>query len=177
MLVRRPSSVLRPLLAAVLLAALPVGGPARASPEEAGRRAPIWRERTVSQHAPFVAGECGACHRAGSRPSPATVVKPLPGLCLDCHDDFHTSVSRAVERATARVSCTSCHTPHNSANAKLLLYPGGLPAGSGASDSTGALATTAAAVPKAVLVDLGDATGGRRLPGADEAAAPPRRLR
>jgi predicted CXXCH cytochrome family protein len=120
--VRRPSNrALRLLLATALLVPLGLSPSARAASGAASRRAPIPTKIAVSEHAPFAAGECGACHRQDGRPSSASVVKPPPGLCLDCHDDFHNSVSKTVERAAARVSCTSCHTPHNSTKAKLLL--------------------------------------------------------
>ncbi len=102
------------LIAAALLAAPP------ARPEPGHRYAPIASGLARSEHAPFLAGECGACHRVeAGRPGP--LVKTVPSLCLDCHDDFATRLPKGRTHGTPPVNCGACHTPHNSEKANLLL--------------------------------------------------------
>jgi predicted CXXCH cytochrome family protein len=121
MLAPRPSNRARPLFAAALLALLTVAPPGLASSRTAGRGAPIAPEQAVSEHAPFAAGECGTCHRDDAAPSAASLLKPPPGLCVDCHEDFHEGPPKRLARRSAGASCTSCHSPHNSTKRKLLL--------------------------------------------------------
>ena len=107
-------------LAAASLLAVALLAPARARPETGGRHAPIPRGVALSQHAPFLTGDCGACHLGdASRPGP--LVKPVPGLCLDCHEEFASRLPKGMTHARPPVNCNACHTPHNSEKAKLLL--------------------------------------------------------
>ena len=74
----------------------------------------------ASSHAPYEAGECAICHAGDNPKQPGPIRKPLPELCLDCHEDFAAVLKRPNTHPPARSACTTCHNPHNSAHPKLL---------------------------------------------------------
>ena len=107
-------------LAAAALLVLAFLAPARAPARPTSRYAPVAHGAAISQHAPFLTGECRTCHqRDGADPGPLR--KTVPSLCLDCHDDFATRLPKGMAHARTPVNCGACHTPHNSGKAKLLL--------------------------------------------------------
>ncbi len=66
-------------------------------------------------HRPYRDGNCGACH-TDSSPAGQSLKAPINQLCGNCHspgDGFNHPVND-------RVTCASCHDPHQSSNAKLL---------------------------------------------------------
>ena len=75
----------------------------------------------VSSHAPFEADDCKICHQSADPKQPGPLQKPVPSLCLDCHEEFDAVLKRAHTHAPARAACTSCHNPHNANYPKLLL--------------------------------------------------------
>jgi len=86
-------------------------------------------------HAPVRAGECIACHSPHAGPAPKQLARAGNALCLGCHKETHTRHrSSAVLGALTRVpenfpvergelSCTGCHVPHQSPNARLFRKP------------------------------------------------------
>ncbi|HWO57737.1 MAG TPA: cytochrome c3 family protein [bacterium] len=63
-----------------------------------------------SQHPPFEARECGACHEAG-----ATEVRGDRQLCGQCHDETIAAIDGmpVVHAAMAdSAACMTCHSPH-----------------------------------------------------------------
>lgn len=75
----------------------------------------------VSSHAPYEAGDCSICHRGDNSKPVGELRKPIPDLCLDCHEEFSGVLKRPHVHAPARKACTSCHNPHNAMFPKLLL--------------------------------------------------------
>jgi predicted CXXCH cytochrome family protein len=67
-------------------------------------------------HGPVAVNDCSVCHKeAGNH-------KFLPidvaSLCHDCHDKEYSVVHRAAVNA---VTCTKCHSPHQSPNKYMLI--------------------------------------------------------
>ncbi|MEW6720397.1 MAG: cytochrome c3 family protein, partial [Thermodesulfobacteriota bacterium] len=79
------------------------------------------REKGVSSHAPFEAGDCSICHKSADRNAPGPIAAPVNDLCLGCHEDFRKVLSRKSVHAPAGKSCVNCHNPHNSRQIKLLV--------------------------------------------------------
>jgi predicted CXXCH cytochrome family protein len=85
--------------------------------------------RAGQLHAPFADGSCQGCHRA---PLGGRVRLRARGerLCAACHADIPPpatdggSVHAAMRGARGRAGCLSCHDPHMSARASLLLDDG-----------------------------------------------------
>lgn len=81
------------------------------------------------RHVPFAEKSCDACHRppAGGR---VRLQARGEALCSACHGDIAAapkdgaSLHAAVRASREAPGCTSCHTPHMSANAKLLVKTG-----------------------------------------------------
>lgn len=78
-------------------------------------------------HQPVADRECTACHAATGQSHPGRgSMQPIANgraLCLVCHDD--PGKGQAFVHPPVAEDCTGCHNPHQSANAKLLLQPGG----------------------------------------------------
>lgn len=75
----------------------------------------------VSSHAPYEAGDCRICHQSADVKQPGALLKSVPALCLDCHDEFASVLKRPHTHAPAQFACTGCHNPHNARQARLLL--------------------------------------------------------
>ena len=78
-------------------------------------------------HAPVAAGECASCHVAGTAKHPDRGTKGFSPakvgaeLCRTCHSRWKGN--RSVHAPVSEGECSSCHDPHGSANAKLLVKP------------------------------------------------------
>lgn len=87
---------------------------ARPGLTEASRRA------ASSQHGPYAAKLCAACHNA--RSTNALIARGSE-LCLRCHDLGVRK--RYVHGPLASGGCLACHNPHSSKNRYLLTSPTG----------------------------------------------------
>jgi len=79
------------------------------------------KEKAVSSHAPFEAGDCSLCHKSADRNAPGPITAAVNDQCLGCHEDFRKILARKSSHAAAKKSCVNCHNPHNSRQAKLLV--------------------------------------------------------
>jgi predicted CXXCH cytochrome family protein len=85
--------------------------------------------QAAHQHAPFADGSCDGCHRP---PAAGRIRLQARGqeVCTACHGGFaeeagdHGSVHKALEGTRRRAGCLSCHNPHMSPRAKLLVDEG-----------------------------------------------------
>ncbi|MFQ5695427.1 MAG: cytochrome c3 family protein [Terriglobia bacterium] len=82
--------------------------------------------RQPTEHAAIDLG-CSTCHlthKSEPEDAPAGVfhlIQAPPELCLDCHDVEDAALTEAhVQQPISRSSCTECHNPHGSAQAKLV---------------------------------------------------------
>jgi predicted CXXCH cytochrome family protein len=94
---------------------------------------PFPTEGTV--HAPVGAGECVACHNPHAGAAKMQLVRPGNALCIGCHKEPHTRhrssvvlgrMTRVPENfpvERGELSCTGCHVPHQSPNARLFRKP------------------------------------------------------
>jgi predicted CXXCH cytochrome family protein len=70
---------------------------------------------------------CDNCHESIASPHPQKgkvtfeLTQQPPELCFDCHDAF--GKKKDVHPPVQEGACTSCHSPHASSQAKLLLKP------------------------------------------------------
>lgn len=71
-------------------------------------------------HPPYLSRDCKVCHDDGMRSR--TRIRQ-PDLCYECHTDFKEKF-KWVHGPVAGGYCTSCHSPHFSKNAKLVLRQG-----------------------------------------------------
>ena len=77
--------------------------------------------KTANVHAPTE--DCSTCHESTATPHPQPgqktfkLTQTVPELCAPCHDAFGKSV---VHAPVKEGSCTTCHDPHGSEQAKLL---------------------------------------------------------
>lgn len=78
------------------------------SPEGKGPR--------MNYHPPYKDKDCASCHDESKT---GNLVKPLPDLCYQCHEDFAKKY-RVLHGPVGGGQCTACHSPHLSANATLL---------------------------------------------------------
>lgn len=71
--------------------------------------------------------DCSGCHEVVLDASGTTIrlTEAQPALCVTCHGDLEKASKGEVKFAHAPVtdSCTTCHAPHASDNARLLLSP------------------------------------------------------
>ena len=74
--------------------------------------------RQGSQHLPYKAKKCKACHNTETSSGLTT---PVPQLCYDCHSGF--VLGAYVHGPVAVGDCLACHDPHSSANPSLLDAP------------------------------------------------------
>jgi predicted CXXCH cytochrome family protein len=74
-----------------------------------------------SVHAPFAGGRCGDCHKGATTALRATERT----LCLECHAGLEQDLLRDKPHSALNGDkpCTSCHRPHASPVAKLLVRP------------------------------------------------------
>jgi len=76
--------------------------------------------RTGSQHKPFAAGTCNACHRQGLG-SRLLFRKQGAELCFACHTQEEKQWQQgSVHGAVKQGQCLGCHDPHLAARPKLL---------------------------------------------------------
>lgn len=68
-------------------------------------------------HSPYREKECAACHDNSIM---GRFTKATPDLCYQCHDDF-SETYKVLHSPVAEGQCTQCHSPHQSANANLLI--------------------------------------------------------
>lgn len=74
----------------------------------------------MSMHAPFVEGNCLACHTSHSSRTPALLIAGTVGeLCATCHD-LETDAKTSVHAPVRNHDCVACHDPHQSAVTALL---------------------------------------------------------
>jgi predicted CXXCH cytochrome family protein len=85
------------------------------------------REVTAQPNRHEAIDSCDNCHQFGGEKGRTTVElsEAQPGLCVNCHDaQARTSKGEvAAPHAPVTDSCTSCHSPHSSANRRLLIEP------------------------------------------------------
>ncbi len=76
-------------------------------------------------HGPVAIGTCTQCHDPHESPNPSLLTKQSRDLCLSCHADFATAMSKASVSHPPVLDkpCTSCHNPHSSATRQLLKKP------------------------------------------------------
>lgn len=72
-------------------------------------------------HKPVADGACGACHAAHGSGQERLLDKAVPGLCFGCHkpDAALTASHKGFDMGKA--DCTTCHDPHASTVASLLM--------------------------------------------------------
>jgi predicted CXXCH cytochrome family protein len=110
-----------PLLLAGL-ALLARGAAAQESCQSAQCHATLVQGKAVHE----AAESCDNCHEATATAHPQKGAKtfkltePQPGLCTNCHDGL---TGKAQVHEALADGCTTCHSPHASNNAKLLLKP------------------------------------------------------
>ncbi len=73
-------------------------------------------------HTPVAMGECLLCHQPHGSANAKNLEKPVPDLCLGCHNGILDG--KNVHPAIARSGCTGCHDPHGAAAENQLLAPG-----------------------------------------------------
>ncbi|MDT8421617.1 MAG: cytochrome c3 family protein [Desulfuromonadales bacterium] len=73
-------------------------------------------------HGPVAVGACTVCHDPHQSDNPFRLLKPMPDLCLSCHETFAEGLNSApvVHPPVLEETCTSCHLPHQSAQLFLL---------------------------------------------------------
>jgi predicted CXXCH cytochrome family protein len=71
-------------------------------------------------HMPYLDKACTGCHDDKKM---GKFVLPQPELCYQCHVDFSTTFTY-LHAPVEMGECTSCHSPHMSKQARLLLRPG-----------------------------------------------------
>ncbi|MEI6575404.1 MAG: cytochrome c3 family protein [Bacteroidota bacterium] len=70
-------------------------------------------------HPPYGNHKCTCCHEEGLK----SAVKPMPGVCYGCHDDFKDQYA-FVHGPVGGGYCTACHSPHTAKLPKLLKRKG-----------------------------------------------------
>lgn len=122
---RRAGRVLRPFppLLIILIFMLAAGlGVAPAGAEESCASCHAALVKTRNAHA--ATEDCTNCHASLATPHPQKgqkgfkLAQEVPALCFSCHDAFGKSVIHAPVKEG---SCTTCHDPHGSDQAKLLI--------------------------------------------------------
>ena len=83
-------------------------------------------EKAVSTHDAFDPKDCSACHKNADPKNPGGVTTPGIELCLTCHDTIQKMLTVKHPHSATKDSCVSCHNPHNSRQAKLLVAETGL---------------------------------------------------
>lgn len=77
-----------------------------------------------------VAESCDICHVSNTKEHPQqgtagfALTEAVPGMCYTCHDNIPASIQKAVSvhgAISGKKSCIVCHSPHSSAQAKLLV--------------------------------------------------------
>jgi predicted CXXCH cytochrome family protein len=71
-------------------------------------------------HPPYQGKKCNLCHDPGGA---GKLIKPQPGLCYECHDDF-TTTFKFIHGPVGGGFCTTCHNPHMTELKKLVTRKG-----------------------------------------------------
>ena len=71
-------------------------------------------------HSPYQDKQCNSCHDQSKM---GKLIKKLPDLCYQCHEDFSTRY-KVLHGPVAGGQCSVCHSPHMSLNADLLVRTG-----------------------------------------------------
>jgi predicted CXXCH cytochrome family protein len=71
-------------------------------------------------HSPYQDKKCNSCHDQSKM---GKLIKNLPDLCYQCHEDFGTRY-KVLHGPVAGGQCSVCHSPHMSLNADLLIRTG-----------------------------------------------------
>jgi len=74
----------------------------------------------INYHSPYQEKDCASCHDQGTM---GKFTNPQPELCYQCHDDFKNTY-KVLHGPVAGGQCTTCHSPHQSKNEKLLTRTG-----------------------------------------------------
>jgi len=74
----------------------------------------------MQMHSPYQDKKCNSCHDQNTM---GKLIKSMPGLCYQCHEDFNTRY-KVVHGPVEGGQCSVCHSPHMSLNADLLLRTG-----------------------------------------------------
>jgi predicted CXXCH cytochrome family protein len=76
------------------------------------------RAKDEKAHAPFEG--CLDCHKPHAAPQPQLLGEPAGKLCEQCHEGKDAGFQKGhLAIDPAKMTCTSCHTPHTSKSAKL----------------------------------------------------------
>jgi predicted CXXCH cytochrome family protein len=73
------------------------------------------RKRGQWNHGPINTGSCLPCHRAHDSPYPHLLDKPIPDLCLVCHEkkNYGAAAQHDLSHISPNIAnCTRCHDPH-----------------------------------------------------------------
>ena len=80
----------------------------------------IVNKQHIYYHPPYQNKKCKICHDPSS---PVKLLQDQTELCSNCHDNYNSEY-RFVHGPVGGGFCTSCHSPHQSENEKLLLRTG-----------------------------------------------------
>ena len=84
-------------------------------------------------HAPVAAGLCFSCHTPHAGGNEALLLKPLNGICIECHPQVPKTehviagghplfLKNDPHREGKEFTCVSCHNPHDSDSMRLFKY-------------------------------------------------------
>jgi predicted CXXCH cytochrome family protein len=81
---------------------------------------PVNKGPQMQLHSPYQDKQCNSCHDQSKM---GKLIKNLPELCYQCHEDFSTRF-KVLHGPVAGGQCSVCHSPHMSLNADLLVRTG-----------------------------------------------------
>ncbi len=87
--------------------------------QEKNKYAQVLLEKYKYTHAPYLNGECGACHQPHNSDRPMLLAKAPDELCGTCHEAQGLKAKHANYPGTLR-DCLTCHNPHGSERAALI---------------------------------------------------------
>jgi predicted CXXCH cytochrome family protein len=77
-------------------------------------------ETTENVHLPFSSKDCTSCHSWSSEKHSVVVTDDVPQKCYECHDEKKSAVEESSVPHPVAGECITCHSPHRSAEKKLL---------------------------------------------------------
>lgn len=81
-------------------------------------------EERKLKHKPFAAGNCTRCHDPHQSDFPSQLLKPVPALCVQCHDEDDLPLTgKVVHGPVTEGKCLECHDPHMADHGKMLKKP------------------------------------------------------
>ena len=97
----------------------------------AGPSSPTTARPRVSYTLPEIKKDCVMCHLPGGTAQVGGLKKRLSDLCLDCHSDRMAPVEHRIDivptlkvpglpLTDGRITCFTCHDPHNNPYGNLL---------------------------------------------------------